>query len=299
MKRGQSNLNSENSPVSRAILMNPTEDVLQKDDTYERFASLLSSLLIFASLSTAILFGLWLSTGLAKKKTSAAVHLTQFGDSGSSGNDRRLAPDVITPGEEIEFDEPTFADAIEKIAETIASQSSLFANPSQRADSVLTVGETHGDGAASGQGTGRLGQRRHWEVQFHDQRSLQAYAQQLDYFQIELALLQPGGNVMYFSRLADTTPSIRVELASHEERYYLTWLRPELQEADCELIAKAGTTVGEKQIIMKFLPLELEQLLAQLEHDAAGDRLPQLRATYFGIRQTGQTYEFYVARQSF
>jgi len=299
MKRGQSNSNSENSTFSRVILINPVEIALQKDDTYERFASLLSSLLIFASFSTAILLGLWLSTGLAKKKTSAGVQLTQFGDLGGLEEDRRLDPDVITPGVEIEFDEPTFADAIEMISETIASQASLFTNPAQRSDSVLTVGETRGDGSASGQGAGRLGQRRHWEVQFHDQRSLQAYAQQLDYFQIELAILQPGGNVMYFSRLADTTPSIRVELASHEERYYLTWLRSELQEADCELIAKAGTTVGEKQIIMKFLPLEWEQFLAKLERDAAGDRLPQLRATYFGVRQTGQNYEFYVTRQSF
>jgi hypothetical protein len=298
MQREKNNSGSKNSN-SRAILIDPADVALTKDDVYDKFASLLSSLLIFASISTAILLGLWLSTGLAKKKTSTPVQLAQFGDLGGLGIDRRLDPDVITPGEEIEFDEPTFADAIEQVADTIASQTTLFTNPAQRSDSVLTVGETRGDGSAPGEGAGRLGQRRHWEVQFHDQRSLQAYAQQLDYFQIELAILQPGGNVMYFSRLADPMPGIRQELASHEQRYYLTWLRPELQTADRELIAKTGITVGEKQIIMKFLPLELEQLLAKLERDAAGDRLPQLRATYFGVRQTGRDYEFYVTRQSF
>ncbi|MCL2116881.1 MAG: hypothetical protein FWH27_00495 [Planctomycetaceae bacterium] len=296
MKSEEFNIDSKKSHSNRAILINPAEVALKSDDTYDRFASLLSSLLIFASISTAILLGLWLSTGLAKKKTSVAVQLEQFGD---LGEDRRLDPDVVTPGEEIEFDEPTFADAIEQVADTIAAQTSLFTNPAQRSDSVLTVGETRGDGSAPGQGPGRLGQRRHWEVQFHDQRSLQAYAQQLDYFQIEPAILQPGGNVMYFSRLADPVPGIRQELAAHEQRYYLTWLRPEMQTADRELIAKAGITVGERQIIMKFLPPELEQHLAQLERDAAGNRLPQLRATYFAVRQTNRDYEFYVSRQTF
>ena len=291
------NHNTDNK--NRTILINPADVSLKSDDTYDRFASLLSTLLIFAAISTAILLGLWLSTGFVKKKTSAAVQLEQFGDLGGLGEDRRLDPDVVTPGEEIEFDEPTFAEAIEQVADTIATQTSLFTNPAQRSDSVLTVGETRGDGSAPGEGTGRLGQRRHWEVQFHDQRSLQTYAQQLDYFQIELAILQPGGNVMYFTRLADPMPSIRQELASNEQRYYLTWLRPELQTADRELIAKTGINIGEKQIIMKFLPSELEQRLVQLERDAAGNRLSQLRATYFAVRQTNRDYEFYVSRQTF
>ena len=296
------NKNTSGSKINgnRAILIDPADVALTKDDVYDRFASLLSSLLIFASISMAILLGLWLSTGLAKKKTSVAVQLNKFGDLGGLSNNARLDPDVVTPGYEVEFDEPTFADAVESVADTISAQTTLFANPgAQRSDSVLTVGQRLGDGSAPGQGAGRLGQRRHWEVQFHDQRSLQTYAQQLDYFQIELAVMQPGGNVMYFSRLADPIPGIRQELASNEQRYYLTWLRPELQTADRELIAKTGMTVGDKQIIMKFLPLELEQLLVQLEREAAGDRLPRLRATYFAIRQTGRDYVFYVTRQSF
>jgi len=287
----------------RAILIDPEDVALKKDDTYDRFASLLSSLLIFMSISTAILLGLWLSTGLAKKKMSTTVqieHFGQFGDMGGLGDNARLDPDVTTPGYDVEFDEPTFTDAIEGVASTISTQTALFASPTQqRSDLALTISGPSGDGPAPGHGTGRYGQRRHWEVQFHDQRSLQTYAQQLDYFGIELAIMQPGGNVMYFSRLADPMPGIRQELASNEQRYYLTWLRPELQAADRELIAKTGMTVSEKQIIMKFLPQELEQLLAKLERDAGGDRLPQLRATYFAVRQTGRDYEFYVTRQSF
>ena len=297
--QGKKNNSGGKNGGNRAILIDPADVALAKDDAYDRFASLLSSLLIFASIATAILLGLWLSTGLDRKKTSAAVQLGVLGDLGGLGDDRRLDPDIVTPGYEIEFDEPTFADAVERVADTISTQTALFTDPAQRSDSVLTVGRTHGDGSAPGQGAGRLGQRRHWEVQFHDQRSLQTYAQQLDYFRIELAVLQPGGNVMYFSRLADPMPGIRQELAANEQRYYLTWLRPELQTADRELIAKTGMTVGEKQIIMKFLPLELEQLLARLERDAAGDRLPRLRATYFAVRQTDRDYEFYVTRQSF
>lgn len=280
-------------------MIDPDAVSLKKPDTYDRFASLLTTLLIFAATSAAILLGLWLSTGLGKKKVSAAVRLEQFGDLGGLGEDRRLDPDVITPGEEIEFDEPTFSEAIEQITDTIASQTSLFTNPAERSDTVLTVGETRGDGSAPGQGAGRLGQRRHWEVQFHDQRSLQAYAQQLDYFGIELAIMQPGGNVMYFANLSQPMPSIRQELAVHEQRYYLTWLRPELQASDRELIAKTDITVDEKQFILKFISNDLEQRLAQLERDAAGSRLAQLRATYFGVRQNGSNYEFYVSRQTF
>ena len=289
-----------NSLDKNFVNIHPSRVSLSQADAYDRFASLLTSLLIFVSVFAITLFGLWVSTGFSPKKTSVAVQLEhQFGDMGGLGENRRLDPDVTTPGEAVEFDEPTFTEAVERTSDVIANQSALFANPAERSDSVLTVGATMGDGSAPGTGSGRYGRRRHWEVQFHDQRSLQAYAQQLDYFGIELAIMQPGGNVMYFSNLSQPMPTIRRELASGEQRYYLTWLRPELQASDRELIAKANIAVDDKQVILKFLPTDLEQRLAQLENEAAGDRMAQLRATYFTVRQNGRNYEFYVSRQSF
>jgi hypothetical protein len=215
--------------------------------------------------------------------------------------DHRLASTTDTPGYEVEFDEPTFADAVEQVADVISDQSALFSNPSLKADVSFSIGTIKGSGSAgaAGIGTGKPGRKRRWEVQFHDQRSIRAYAQQLDYFKIELAVLRPGGYVLYFSQLTQPRPFMRQDLARNENRFYLTWLKPELQEADRQLIEKTGTTLEPKQIILKILPVELEQQLVQLERDAAGKRLNLLRATYFGVRQNNQVYECYVIRQTF
>ena len=70
-----------------------------------------------------------------------------------------------------------------------------------------------GDGAPAaagrgggGTGHGRKGKPRRWEVMFDKGLTLEAYAQQLDFFGIELGVLRPNNRVEYAFNLARIAP---------------------------------------------------------------------------------------------
>ncbi len=100
---------------------------------------------------------------------------------------------------------------------------------------------------------------RRWEVQFN-KTSLSDYARQLDFFHIELAVLLPDGRLAYARNLSKPKPEVRyvANAAEKEKRYYLTWRKGELQEADRKLLARAGIEAGKGMIILKFLPPQVE-----------------------------------------
>ena len=79
-----------------------------------------------------------------------------------------------------------------------------------------------------------------------------------------------------------------------EARYRFTWLQGSLEQADRDLLGRAGIDVG-RNIIFKFLPNDLYQKLAAMEKQRAGGKKP--RTTVFGIRSAGSGYEFYIMRQ--
>ena len=113
-----------------------------------------------------------------------------------------------------------------------------------------------GDGTGRGgrgTGRGRKGISRNWEMQFAKGNTLNVYAKQLDFFKIELGIRRPGNKIEYASNLASRRPKKRVGSTDQEKRYYLTWRRGNLQEADRELLNKAGIDPG-RSPIFKFLP---------------------------------------------
>jgi hypothetical protein len=139
---------------------------------------------------------------------------------------------------------------------------------------------------------------RHWEVLF-GKGTLDDYARQLDFFKIELGVLQPGNKIVYARNLAKPRPDTR-EVANPvaaENRYYLTWRNDEMQQADRDLLAKAGIDPGER-LILKFLPAEVEQRLAALEASRAGTEVKRIQRTRFGVRAEGGGFAFFVLEQS-
>ncbi|MEA1950994.1 MAG: hypothetical protein U9N87_06385, partial [Planctomycetota bacterium] len=93
-------------------------------------------------------------------------------------------------------------------------------------------------------------------------------------------------------------PKKRIGPTDQEKRYYLTWRRGNLQEADRELLNKAGIDPG-RSPIFKFLPREVEAQLYGLEQSKAGNRNKKIRMTRFGLLPDGDGYKFYVLRQNY
>ena len=138
--------------------------------------------------------------------------------------------------------------------------------------------------------------QRNWEIRFLRGQTAETYARQLDYFRIELAVVQPDGQLLYLSRLNDAKPVTRTGPAAVEKRFYLTWRGGELSHADLDLLGRAGVE-GHNRVILKLLPRELEAKLEMLEREQAADKADRVRKTRFEIRSAGAGYEFFVVEQ--
>lgn len=265
---------------------------------YERVASLVVALLILVGLAVALLFVLWLTSRIFASNIAVPVTWEQIGDGGGLGGDTELETDMEELVHEVEFEEPEFQDTLSTIADAVAEKAALLEDPTFSDQAGMTKGGPGGDGRSAGFGPGRPGKPRHWEVTFLEGNTSRTYARQLDFFQIELGVLLPGNRVEYARNVSKDKPDRRSGPADEEKRYYLTWQKGGLKEADLELLGKAGISAGDRPII-KFIPRELEMQLMELEKKRAGKNENRIRATYFAIRPKGNGYEFYVRDQTY
>jgi len=263
---------------------------------YERVASLVVALLILVGSAVLLLFLLWLTSQIFESVEPVPITLEQIGEGGGLGGDMELETNMEELAHEVEFEEPEFQDTLSTIEDAVADTAALLETPTFRDQTAMTKGGPAGDGRSKGFGPGRPGKPRHWEVTFMEGNTSATYARQLDFFKIELGVLQPGNRIEYARNLSRPKPEQHTGPTDKEQRYYLTWQKGGLREADLELLGKAGISPGNRPII-KFIPRELEIRMMQLERDRARKR--QVRATYFAIRPKGSGYEFYVRDQTY
>jgi len=139
---------------------------------------------------------------------------------------------------------------------------------------------------------------RRWEIQFAKGNTLETYARQLDFFGIELGVLMPGGKIVYAYNLSKLKADTRTGTVDAENRYYLSWRRGDLADADYALLDQAGIK-AEGKVVLKFIPQAIEAALEKLDKGYAGPKAAAVEQTRFGIRSKGGGYEFYVVEQSY
>ena len=245
---------------------------------YDRAWSWLLALLLLAGSLDSILFMVWLSNKVYVAETAAPVDLTEVGD-GEGGGDGRPSGgtqlespnDSAEPIPEMEAPPTDIADTMTAVTETMADQVAQLDDP--RFQPQAAKGD-YGSGGGSGGGTGpgrglghgkgKPGTPRRWQVRFQKGSTLEAYAAQLDFFKIEMGVLQPGNKVVYLKNFKGGKPERREGPADKETRYYLTWTGGDLQQADIDIFKRAGIDPG-GAFILKFLPPEVEQQLKDLE----------------------------------
>lgn len=137
-----------------------------------------------------------------------------------------------------------------------------------------------------------------WDLQFPKGDTLESYARQLDFFGIELGLLMPGNKIIYAFSLSRLKPDVRTGPADAEGRFYFSWKRGDLVEADHQLYRFAGVAT-EGRVILHFLPAEIEGVMAELEKSHAGDQAAAVVSTRFGIRRKHTGFELVVLEQTY
>jgi hypothetical protein len=142
-----------------------------------------------------------------------------------------------------------------------------------------------------------------WVVVFDEGATIDEYARQLDSFGIEIGAIGGTSQVIYVNNLAAGTPTVRAAQGGAEQRLYFTWRDGSRQDADRELLRRAGVEPAGK-LIVHFYPRPTEELLFRLETDYLQDKAPgrdirTVRRTRFGIVPQGQGYTFFVIDQSY
>jgi hypothetical protein len=271
--------------------------------TYEKFASLLISLLALLGAAVLAMFLVLLTMrAIASTKTLPVMVLEEaYGrgdhEAGSARDEKNSEVEELD-----EFFPPEMTEQIESVSTAISADTTMLENLD---DQLLTVGTGSGKGDSRppgplGEGSGDVVPRwERWQVRFAS-ADLDSYAKQLDHFKIELAAIGGGKDTVdYASGLSQLQPMRRSGPSAAEKRLYMTWRTGELIEADKALLAKAGIdTVG--RVILQLYTPETEALLAALEQKQAGNRnVKEIKRTVFGIRGKANQYEFYVITQEY
>jgi hypothetical protein len=287
---------------------------------YDRASSMLLALLVTIGALAVLLFVIWLNGKMGNAPSggrSPTLLPPLVRNDGEDGGDRRATggTQLDTPS-----DEPVVGkdNQTSDVQENLSMLDVSAVSKAKLDDPEATLPTRHGSrgsgggkhggngpGRGLGDGIGPPGHRedaaleRHWEVVF-SRSTLDAYAQQLDFFKIELGIILPDNKIIYVYNLAKSKPDSRVvaNSAASENRYYLTWRNGEMQQADRELSERAGVDVAES-FIVKFLPPQIEARLAGLEKEYAGANATRVRKTRFGVRASGGGFQFFVLEQSF
>jgi len=269
-----------------------------RSSAYDRASSFLATMLIVVGSATLLLLLVWLTGRMLDLNIAVPVEFEEIGDGGGLGENEQLDPNVEIPGVETEFEEPELNEALTTITDALAANPAMLEDPTLWDANNRGSGGPAGDGRAPGDGTGRPGKPRNWQVRFPEGNTINSYAQQLDSFGIELGVLESGNKVTYVFNLSKETPDHRTGQADAEERYYLTWRNGTLQQTDRELIKRAGVSAN-RGLIMKFIPRDLEVKLFEMEQEAARDISGTLMGTHFEVYSSNGNYAFRVFDQSF
>ncbi len=251
-----------------------------------------------------MLFLIWLSHVIELKGEQSTVVLVE-NVAGRGDHAAGFARDVEAPGiEELEEEtEPQVEQLLEAVTNVVSNQAALI-DTLQTTMFSSNTGSGVGDSRPPGplaEGDDIIPRGERWEIQYNS-NNIKSYAQQLDFFNIELGVVGGGEKqVDYAFNLKNSRPDTRRGAGGDsEKRLYLLWTSGALKRFDQQLLRAAGVrTAG--RIAMQFYPQAVEDQLARIEMDFAQRNgktsVKQIRRTVFGVRRQGSGFEYFVVSQ--
>lgn len=277
-----------------------------KVSSYDTVAGWLIALLVLIGVAVASLFLIWLTSRIFVSQAPVPVLLEDIGggrEDGVIGESMEIdAPDAEEIAQESDLTEPQMEQSLAQITDAVATLQADLTDPSDSQDTETSGGgKSHGDGRQIGRGSGTgepgIPRAQRWEIYFQDAGTLESYAKQLDFFKIELGVIGGTNQVQYAFHLSQPTPDTRVGPGSEEKRLYMTWRQGSLQQADRDLVGRAGLSAAGR-LVVQFYPPDTENLLANVERNFRGLEATKIRKTRFGVRDAAGGYEFYVIDQT-
>jgi hypothetical protein len=279
---------------------------------FDRAWSWLLALLLLIGAVVLVLFLVWLSNHIHVADIAREVGLTDVGtgdgggDGRPSGGTQLESPDSNSEQIAINDRAPDVEETITAVTETVDQTVKQLEDPATqppRNPGDYGTGDGSHRGTRPGRGPergpggpGGSGQSRRWEVRFDKGNTLETYARQLDFFNIELAVLAGGDKVIYLSKFSAGIPQKREGPRTEEKRYYFVWQGGDLKQADLEFFrrAKVGTESGR---IFMFIPSDVEVKLIEMEKAFQNKNAADIKKTRFQILPEGNGFAFKVVSQ--
>lgn len=312
----------ESSKVRRLADVRDVTDL--KSSRYDAVASWLIALLMLIGVVVGTLLLIWLSSQITVAPPPVEVLMEDLG--GGGGREDGI------PGEVLDFDSPNaeviageseltdtpieqtltqITDAVSSMSvslpelvafdETVPGEGGRSEGDSRRPGLGTGGGTGNGDGIGWGSGSGPGGGGRsraeRWEIYYQDGGTIEEYARQLDFFKVELGVVGGTGEVQYAFHLTQPKPDTRNAPGKEEKRLYMSWRQGSLQQADRELLTRAGINYAGR-IVVQFYSPETENMLAHIEKNFRNLEASRIRKTRFGVRPTGGGFEYYVIDQT-
>ncbi len=271
---------------------------------FDIVTSFFMALILFIGTFVTILFIVWLTSRWSFPPQPIEPIIEN--PAGRGENPEGFERDFEPPGaEEVEeLMEPTLAETLEAVTDAVSTVAASLTTTDSNA-----VASTQGTGAGDsrppgppGEGEDIIPRFERWQLQF-SARSLNAYAQQLDYYKIELAAI--GGSIQgvdIANNLAGNPQKRRVP-SKEEKRLYFMWNAPgPLMQYDRQLLQKAGVPLPNRSML-KFIPPELENQLAVIELEYARQHghnsVTEIAKTIFQSKAASGGYAFEVIDQRY
>lgn len=286
--------------------MESTQDA-QRDyrlavNAYDRFSSLLISLLMMVGLAVAILAFVWFVTHFEFKSTVATQFKPVEFASRPMEAAKGFARDLEPPGFENapELFEPQLQDTLTTLS-NLSTRTALLSD--REIDAVTEAGRGTGQGDSRRAGRGGEGidapepQR---EITF-EPNSIEQYAAWYDYYKLELGVLDQEANLIHYaSQLSLTVPKVRSAPPSEEVRLYtVNPAGSPLNTLDRRL-AKKGGIDSKGTYLVTFWPSDSAQLLLEPERERAtkqGRELSQVQRTVFRVTAEDDAFQIAIEEQ--
>ena len=293
---------------------------------YERITSFLMSIIITLGLVTVALGAIWAAnrTWIVRTAPARIAEVVGIIEDVEGGGDEYgvLDESLEKPGatsrifeasdayepDEIVADFPelerTMSAILTAVSSAMAASDQLLLEDDS-GTSLLPIGSAgkgpeRNLGKGPGDGGGVKRQER-WEIRFPSGQTVQEYAEQLDYFGVELGAIT-GSRLYTVSHLAARRPQVRQSSGGPgERRLYFSWRSGYRKQVDLSLLRKAGVPLSDDVVVLQFYPFETERQLARLELDYARQRgvndLRAIRKTRFEVLEEGGGYRFEISKQ--
>ncbi|MCA9138296.1 MAG: hypothetical protein KDB00_16110 [Planctomycetales bacterium] len=300
-------IEQEKSLDEREALRNKRENERAKLrlSRFDSVTSLFFALILFLGAFVLMMFIIWVLSG---EPDPPLIPPIIENPPGRGENPEGFERDFEPPGaEEVEdLMEPTLADTIEAVTDAVSSVAASLTTADTNA-AASTAGTGQGDSrppGPMGEGDDIIGRWERWELTF-SANGKKDYAKQLDFYKIELGAFGGGGaNVIEVANNLSGSPKKRVNTdPASEKRLYFSWkLSNPLLQYDKQLLGAASIQTNGRNVV-RFIPPELENILANMEKDYAeskGKKFPgSIAKTVFESKAEGGGYAFTIVSQRY